>query len=91
LAAIGLSAEDLTGMFRVSKRSAHGWTTGARKVPKWLMPALQIYRLLPPAARRAALESLVYDRLPAGADRVAGSNRPRANMARHPFARIEEL
>jgi hypothetical protein len=90
LEAIGLSVEDLSRMFQVSVRSAKAWTTGSRRVPQWLMPALRIFRLLPPAIRRTLQESWVYDGLPAGAGRAA-ENRPRASVARHPFARIEEL
>jgi hypothetical protein len=86
----GLSVEDLSGMFQVSARSARAWTTGARPVPKWLMPALRLFRLLPPATQRALQEAGVYDGLPAGAGRAA-ENRPRVSVPRHPFARIEDL
>jgi hypothetical protein len=90
LEAAGLSVGDLSRIFQVSVRSAQAWTTGARRVPKWLMPALRIFRLLPPATQREVQESWVHDGLPADAGRTA-ANRPRANAARHPFARIEEL
>lgn len=77
-------------MFRVSLRSARSWTTGATRVPAWLMPALQIYSLLPPAAQHKARQSLVPDGFRLGTGRPAPPNR-RPNVSRHPFARIEEL
>ena len=77
-------------MFRVSLRAARSWTTGATRVPAWLMPALQIYSLLPAAAQHKARESLVPDGFRTGDGRPTASNR-RPNVARHPFARIEEL
>ena len=90
LEAIGLSVEDLSRMFQVSVRSAKAWTTGATRVPQWLMPALRIFRLLPSATQRALQESGAHDGLPAGAVRAA-ENRPRVSVPRHPFARIEDL
>jgi hypothetical protein len=90
LEAIGLSVEDLSRMFHVTVRSAKSWTNGGTRVPTWLMPSLQIYRLLSPTARRAVLESLTQDGLPGRGGRPA-ANQSRANAVRHPFARIEEL
>jgi len=87
---MSLSVEDLSRMFQVSVRSAKAWTTGATRVPQWLMPALRIFRLLPPATQRALRESGAHDGLPMGAGHAA-DNRPRLSVARHPFARIEEL
>jgi hypothetical protein len=88
---LGLSVQDLARMFHVSARSAKSWTTGGTRVPTWLMPALQLYGLLPPVARNVALESLVRDGVTAGAGRTAAPTQPPANVYRHPFARIEEL
>jgi hypothetical protein len=90
LEAAGLSTEDLSRMFRVSERSVRSWTNGARRVPHWLMPALEIYTLLSPAGREALGKSLTSDGSP-GRGSKAAPNRARANAARHPFARIEEL
>jgi hypothetical protein len=90
--ALGLSMEDLARVFRVSPRSARSWTTGGTRVPTWLMPALQIYALLPPAARRTAFdESPTRDGVNASNGRPAAPSQPKANANRHPFARIEEL
>lgn len=89
--ALGLSVEDLARIFHVSTRSARSWTTGGTRVPNWLMPALKIYGLLPSAARHVAVESLVRDGVTGGNIRPAAPNQPRANVPRHPFARIEEL
>ena len=89
--ALGLSVEDLARMFHVSARSAKSWTTGGTRVPTWLMPALDIYRLLPPAARHVALESLVRDGVTPRSRRPAVPDPPRANVNPHPFARIDEL
>jgi hypothetical protein len=89
--ALGLSVEDLSRIFRVSPRSARSWITGGTRVPNWLMPALQIYGLLPPTARPVAVESLARDGMTRGSGRPAPPSQPRANANRHPFARIEEL
>jgi hypothetical protein len=89
--ALGLSIEDLARIFRVSVRSARSWTTGGTRVPTWLMPALEIYGLLPPAARHMTLAPVVRDRVNGGSGRPAAPGQPIANVNRHPFARIEEL
>jgi len=89
--ALGLSIQDLARMFHVSARSAKSWTTGATRVPVWLMPALQIYALLPPGARNVGSESQARDGVNAGNGRPAAPNQPPAHVHRHPFARIEEL
>jgi hypothetical protein len=89
--ALGLSAEDLARIFRVSPRSARSWTAGGTRVPNWLMPALQIYALVPRAPRTMAAESPARDGVNAGSGRPAPPSQPRANVNRHPFARIEEL
>jgi len=86
-----LSVEDLARIFRVSPRSARSWTGGGTRVPNWLMPALEIYRLLPPAARQVALGPLARDGVTAGSGRPTAPSPPKANANRHPFARIEEL
>ena len=88
---LGLSVEDLARIFRVSSRSARSWTTGGTRVPTWLMPALQIYGLLPPTARPIPVESPARDGVTAGSGRPAAPSQPRASANRHPFARIEEL
>jgi hypothetical protein len=89
--ALGLSVQDLARMFHVSARSAKSWTTGATRVPVWLMPALQIYALLPPTARNMGAESLVRDGVNAKSRRPGAPTQPPAHVYRHPFARIEEL
>jgi hypothetical protein len=91
LEAAGLSAEDLSRIFRVSVRSARSWTSGDRRVPQWLMPALEIYTLVSPAGREALWKSLTSDGSPGRGGKPAAPNRARTNAARHPFARIEEL
>jgi hypothetical protein len=88
---LGLSAEDLARIFRVSERSARAWTIGGTRIPTWLVPALEIYALLPPAARHAAMGSPALDGVNAGSARPTAPTQPRANTNRHPFARIEEL
>ena len=89
--ALGLSVEDLARIFCVSPRSARSWTTGGTRVPNWLMPALQIYGLLPPTARPIPVESTARDGVTAGSRRPAAPSQPKAGANRHPFARIEEL
>lgn len=89
--ALGLSVEDLARIFRVSVRSARSWTSGGTRVPTWLMPALEIYGLLPPAARHTTLAPAVRDGVNAGSGRLAAPGPPKTNENRHPFARIEEL
>jgi hypothetical protein len=86
--ALGLSVQDLARMFHVSARSAKSWTTGATRVPVWLMPALQIYALLSPAARNMGA---ARDGVNAGSGRPGAPTQPPVNVHRHPFARIEEL
>ncbi len=88
---LGLTVEDLARIFRVSARSARSWTTGDTRVPTWLMPALEIYALLPPPARHSAVGSVARDGVNAGNGRAAAPSPARANTNRHPFARIEEL
>ena len=89
--ALGLSVEDLARIFRVSARSARSWSTGDTRVPTWLMPALEIYGLLPPAARHFAAGSVARDGVAAGDGRPPAPNQPTSIANRHPFARIEEL
>lgn len=89
--ALGLSVEDLARTFRVSARSARSWTIGDTRVPNWLMPALEIYALLPSAARHGAVESVAHDGVNAGRGRAVAPSQAKANTNRHPFARIEEL
>jgi hypothetical protein len=89
--ALGLSAEDLARIFHVSARSAHSWTSGGTRVPNWLMPALQIYGMVPAAARNPGVQPMARDGVNAGGGRPAAPSQPRANANRHPFARIEEL
>ena len=86
---LGLSAEDLARIFRISARSARSWTTGGTRVPTWLMPALEIYAQLPLAARRFAAGA--HDGVNAGGGRPPAPSQAKPNTNRHPFARIEEL
>ena len=85
-----MSLEDLSRLFGVSMRSARSWTEGGTRVPNWLTPALQIYRLLPEVARDSLRGSISPGSAP-GKTQAEPAKRPNSNKIRHPFARIEEL
>ena len=71
--------------------SARSWTTGGTRVPAWLMPALEIYGLVPQTARQVKGAPVARDGKNAGSGRPVAPSQPAANINRHPFARIEEL
>jgi len=88
LKAAGLSPQKLSGIFGASASSVRAWTTGARRCPKWLAPALRLYAMLPPGARAKALGIVCAPGN--GIEKPAKQQISNQNN-RHPFARIEDL
>jgi hypothetical protein len=74
----GLTRQEFSTFFGIDPASLDDWLAGSRPIPCWVLPAVQIFELLPAGARRQALTR----RTARGMKRDCNS---------HPFARIEEL
>ena len=75
----GLATADVPAIFGITPTQVQDWLNGKRAIPSWVIPALQIFSLLTPGARRKLLAK----------SQPAGTANPSRKI--HPFSRIEEL